>query len=96
MVSATALLMVCALCGATDKGSDARRALDEQNTVRMSPVVLVVPEAIVVTDEREIVIEAIEAPPPRAVIADEWQGETALTRVRSSFWRRVVRVVEAM
>jgi hypothetical protein len=96
MVSATALLMVGAMCGEADKGVDARRALDEQNAVRTSPVVLVVPETVVVTAESAIVIEALEEAPRGFSLSDEWQGETALTRIRASFWRRVVRGVESM
>lgn len=96
MVNATALVMVCALCGAAGKGSDSRRALDEPNAVQMRPVVLVVPDTVVVTREDDIVIESLESAVTVNPLSDEWSGRSPASRVRASWMHRVVRVVEAM
>ena len=95
-MNTTALLMVCALCSAADKGLDSRRALDEPNAVQMRPVVLVVPDTVVVTREDDIVIEPLDRAVSERPLVDEWSGRSTASRVRASWLHRVVRVVEAM
>ncbi len=92
--TAAALALVCALTGS--KGATLDRAIGVRDPVRDLPVVLELRETTVaVAREEDIVIEPVEA---RAldVVRDEWRGESALTRVRTAFWQRVVRGVEAM
>ncbi len=72
------------------KGDSLDRALDRDDPVRALPVAWSAPDTTVTIDESAIVIESVEASP-----RDEWTARP-IARVRSAFWARVLRGVEAM
>lgn len=88
MIAVAALVVLGAV--QSTKGDSLDRALDRDDPVRALPVAWSAPNTTVTIDESAIVIETI-AESPR----DEW-SPSAVGRVRSAFWARAVRGVEAM
>lgn len=91
MITVAALVVLGAVQSAQcPKADSLDRALEREDAIHTLPVAWSAPRTTVTIDEDAIVIEAMPDAP-----RDEWSAR-AMGRVRSAFWARTVRVVEAM